>query len=320
MQTAFVTGITGQDGGYLAERLVGEGWQVHGLVHSPDHARAELMERTPEVVLHEGDLGDASRLSAVLDEVRPSEIYNLGGISSVALSWQAPVLTAAVNGLGAAGLLEAAWSLQERHGAQVRVAHASSAEIFGAPAVSPQDENTPIRPHTPYGASKAFAHHLVDVYRRRGLFATACILYNHESPRRPETFVTRKITLAAARIAHGAQQTLALGNLDARRDWGWAPDYVDGLIRAIRHDEAQDYVLATGISHSVRDFVEAAFTHAGIADWTQWVEVEAALTRLGDAVEQRGDATRAGAMLGWTPSASFADVVHRMVDADLARV
>lgn len=317
MPTAFITGITGQDGGYLAERLVADGWQVHGLAHLHDERNALLLDRVPPVIIHEGDLANPADIARVIDEVRPSEVYNLGGISSVALSWRHPLLTAEVTGLGAAAILEAAWSLQERTGSEVRVLQASSAEMFGTPKTAPQTENTPIRPLTPYGAAKAFAHHLVGVYRHRGLYSTACILYNHESPRRPDTFVTRKITRAAARIALGKQNTLTLGNLDARRDWGWAPDYVDGIIRAVRHAVADDYVIATGVSHSVGDFVQAAFTHVGVTDWAERIEVDSAFVRPVDPVEQVGDATHARTALGWSPTVTFEQVVHRMVDADL---
>src|SRR5882762_3652 len=188
MKRAFVTGVTGQDGSFLAEQLSDRGWEVHGLVHAGDGQAAALSARTPQVVLHEGDLTDQARIAALIDEIAAEEIYNLGGVSSVALSWQEPLLTAAVNGLGAAGLLDAAWRLQERTGRPVRVMQASSAEIFGAPEHAPQTEATPLRPLNPYGAAKAYAHQLTGVYRGRGLHASSVILYNHESPRRPETF------------------------------------------------------------------------------------------------------------------------------------
>jgi GDPmannose 4,6-dehydratase len=320
MPTAFVTGITGQDGGYLTERLLADGWDVHGLIHVADSQIEQLSARSPRAALHAGDLADASRLDEIVATVMPDEIYNLGGLSSVARSWQEPVLTGQVTGLGAAGLLEAAWRLQERTGRPVRVLQASSAEIFGEPAQSPQTEMTPIRPRTPYGAAKAYAHHLVGVYRNRGLHACGGILYNHESPRRPDMFVTRKITKAVAAIAAGKQDKLVLGSLDVRRDWGWAPDYVDALIRALRHAEADDYIVATGEAHSVRDFVATAFTHAGIADWPAYVASDEAFIRPVDAAELVGDATRARTRLGWAPKVSFEELVAAMVDADLAAV
>lgn len=317
MPRALITGITGQDGGYLADALLADGWQVDGLVIPGDPLLPELLARAPQVLTHEGDLTDEAGVTALLERVEPDQIYNLGGISSVAFSWQRPVRTAQVTGLGPGILLEAAWQLQQRLGRSVRVLQASSAEIFGEPDRAPQDESTPIRPVNPYGAAKAFAHHLVGVYRTRGLPASACVLYNHESPRRPDTFVTRKITKAAAMIAAGRQDSLRLGNLDTRRDWGWAPDYVDAMRLALAHDEPGDYVVATGRAHSVRDLVAAAFAHAGLPDWTRHVEVDASLARPADAAEQVGDATKASTVLGWRPTVSFEEMVARMVDADL---
>jgi GDPmannose 4,6-dehydratase len=320
MPRALVTGITGQDGSYLAEALLADGWQVDGLVIPGDPLLPDLRARAPQVTTHEGDLTDEAAITALVGRLEPDQIYNLGGISSVAFSWERPVLTAQVTGLGPGILLEAAWQLQQRLGRQVRVLQASSAEIFGQPESALQDESTPIRPVNPYGAAKAFAHHLVGVYRVRGLPASACVLYNHESPRRPDTFVTRKITKAAAMIAQGRQQSLRLGNLDTRRDWGWAPDYVDAMRRALAHDQPGDYVVATGEAHSVRDLVATAFAHAGVPDWTRHVEVDPELVRPGDATEQAGDATRARTVLGWRPTVSFEEMVGRMVDADLLPV
>ena len=315
--TCLVTGITGQDGGYLAEQLLAGGAAVHGLVHAGDPGVTDLLARCPSAVLHIGDLLDEASLAAVLAAAGPDEVYNLAGISSVAFSWEQPVLTADVSALGAGRLLEQVWQQQERTGRPVRFVQASSAEIFGDAEVAPQDESTPLRPTSPYGAAKAYAHHLVGVYRGRGLHAVSAILYNHESPRRPATFVTRKITQGAALIAQGRAPELVLGNLDARRDWGWAPDYVDALVRAARHDDASDYVIATGQAHSVRDFAVAAFARAGIADWERHVRVDPALVRPVDAAVQVGDASRARTRLGWEPTVDFAELVGRMVDADL---
>lgn len=309
---AFVTGITGQDGGYLAEQLLREGYDVHALAHV-DEPPPEL----PGVTVHRGDITDVDGTRRVLMQVAPHEVYNLAGVSSVARSWAEPELTARVNGLAAAGLLETAWQLQESRGEPVRFVQASSAEIFGSPDRSPQDESTPVRPINPYGAAKAFAHHLVGVYRSRGLHATSAILYNHESPRRPQQFVTRKITSTVAAIAQGRADKLALGNLEARRDWGWAPDYVDAMVRAARAPEPGDFVVATGESHSVRDFAAAAFAAAGVDDWERYVVVESDLTRPADAADLRGDASRAADLLGWRPSLRFEEVVAAMVRADL---
>ena len=315
--TALITGITGQDGGYLAEQLLAEGTVVHGLVHDGDPGVADLVARCPTVVLHDGDLLDEQSLATVVAKADPSEVYNLAGISSVAFSWERPVLTADITALGAARLLEQVWQHQVRTGRPTRFVQASSAEMFGEATVVPQDESTPLRPTSPYGAAKVFAHQLVGVYRGRGLGASSVIFYNHESPRRPPTFVTRKITQGAARIARGLQDELVLGNLEARRDWGWAPDYVDAMVRVARAAEPDDFVVATGDAHSVREFVAAAFARAGVVDWERHVRVDQAFVRPVDASLQVGDATRARTLLGWAPTVGFAELVGRMVDADL---
>ena len=311
MAVALVTGIGGQDGGYLAEQLMADGVQVHGLVREED--RPTL----PGAVLHVGDLTDRLAVAGLIDEIAPDEIYNLAGISSVARSWQEPVATGEVSGLAVAGLLQAALETSQRLGRPVRVVQAGSAEIFGNPPTSPQDESTPIAPVSPYGAAKAFAHHLVSVYRGAGLFASSVILYNHESPRRPETFVTRKITSTVAAISRGEATELVLGNLDARRDWGWAPDYVDAMVRAARAAEPSDYVIATGEAHSVADFVAAAFARVAVPDWQSYVRVDPAFVRPVDAVELVGNSSRAREKLGWAPTLRFDEIVALMVEADL---
>ncbi len=317
MTTAFITGISGQDGGYLAEQLHAQGAEVHGLVR--DAADSEqVLAAMPWALPHVGDLNDVDAVTGLLTELGPDEIYNLAGISSVARSWEEPVATGLVSGLAAAGVIHAAWQLAEAGGRDVRLVQASSAEIFGNPARSPQDESTAVVPITPYGAAKAYAHHMVRIYRSRGLHAASMVLYNHESPRRPPTFVTRKITQGAARIAMGRSDELSMGNLDARRDWGWAPDYVAAMVLAARHPTANDYVIATGEPHTVREFVVAAFRHAGIEDWERYVRVDPAFVRPVDAVELTGDAGRARRDLGWAPTVGFEEIVSRMVDADLA--
>jgi GDPmannose 4,6-dehydratase len=315
MMRAFVTGIGGQDGSYLAERLIADGYAVHALALTADGPPPHCPDA---VVLHQGDLTDVAGVRSLLLELDPHEVYNLAAISSVAQSWAEPDLTARVNGLAATALLESAHGVQEQHGHRVAVVQASSAEIFGEPGTSPQDETTPLAPVSPYGAAKAFAHLAVGVYRRRDLHAVSAILYNHESPRRPERFVTRKITATVAAIARGRAERLVLGNLDARRDWGWAPDYVDAMVRAARADAASDYVVATGVGHSVRDFVAAAFTRAGVADWERYVESDPAFFRPADASDLTGDSSRARAELGWSPTVTFEELVGRMVDHDLA--
>lgn len=312
-RTALVTGITGQDGGYLAEQLLAEGTEVHGLVSAADAQIPELLSRCPGAVLHEGDLLDAASLQTVVAASRPDEVYNLAGISSVAFSWAHPVRTADVTALGVARLLD----VVRRQDENIRFLQASSSEIFGNAPCCPQDESTPVAPNSPYGAAKAFAHHMVATYRATGMHAVAAILYNHESPRRPPTFVTRKITRAAARIARGEQDELVLGNMDVTRDWGWAPDYVDAMIRAVRHEQAQDYVLATGQPHTVRDFVTAAFARAQVADWQSRVRVDQAFVRPVEIELLLGDATRAREVLGWRPTVDFDELVGRMVDVDL---
>lgn len=312
-----VTGASGQDGSYLCEQLVAEGCEVHALHHPSTSLEAPTGSVADMVTWHSGDLADDTAIRGLVLDVRPEEIYNLAGISSVALSWEEPVLTGRITGLGAGAIFDAAWRLQESSGGTVRVLQASSAEIFGSPDTSPQDESTPIAPISPYGAAKAYAHHLARAYRARGLGVATTILYNHESPRRPEQFVTRKITRTAASIALGLADDLALGNLDAVRDWGWAPDYVDAMVRANRVEQAEDYVVASGKAHSVRDFVRAAFEAAGVADWEQYVRVDPAFFRPADPTALIGDPGKAGRQLGWTPTRTFDDIVAAMVAQDL---
>lgn len=305
MSRVLITGITGQDGSYLAEVLVAAGSDVHGTSLSADEHSIEGVE------LHPLDLSQPG-IGALITTLAPDVVYNLAAISSVFGSWQQPDLTARINGLAVAEMLAA---LQGVPGA--RFVQASSAEMFGIPADVPQTERTAITPTSPYGAAKAYAHSLVNVYRTAGVWASSCILYNHESPRRPENFVTRKITASAARISLGLQDTLELGNLEARRDWGWAPDYVDALRRAAASDTPDDYVIATGVDHSVEDFVAAAFARVGIADWRPYVTVSEQFMRSGDAPRQLGDSARAREALGWAPTVGFDGLVAAMVDNDL---
>lgn len=309
---AFVTGIGGQNGSYLAERLAEWGVEVHGLVRPGQRPR-----HLPRgVTLHEADVTDHAKVREVIREVRPNAVANLAAMSSVARCWDDPETCRAVNRDAALAVLETVEQLSQE-GPPVRLVQASSAEIFGSPEVSPQDESTPINPTNPYGEAKAAVHEAVGEARARGLHASSLILYNHESPRRPRAFVTRKITSTVAAIVKGRADELVLGNLDARRDWGWAPDFVDAFLRAGSHDEPGDYVVATGKGHSVRDFVCSAFAAAGIADWENYVRVDESLFRPVDAVELVGDATKAREKLGWQPTRAFDQVVAAMVRHDL---
>lgn len=313
-----MTGVTGQDGGYLAEMLAGAGIVVHGTVHQAPLG-PHLLALGERLTAHQVDLCDAAATRRLVAEIAPDEIYHLAGATSVATSWLEPARALAVNSGGSASVLDAAWRLTEGGGGGVRVVQAVSAEIFAGAATSPQDESTPLAPTSPYGVSKAATHLLAAGYRRRGLAVSSLILYNHESPRRPPHFVTRKITMAAARIALGLQEELVLGNLDARRDWGWAPEYVEAMVAAARADQPDDFVIATGRSHSVAEVVEAAFAAAGL-DWTRYVRSDPALLRPGDAAELVGNPARAADRLGWAAEVQLPELARRMVEHDIAEL
>lgn len=314
-ERVLVTGANGQDGTYLVRRLVEEGHEVHGMCHSTDGA-ARLVAEFPSVIAHVCDLGDAAGIVGMIEAVHPTHIYNLAGNTSVARSWEFPGETADVLGVGPIRILEAAWKLGERTGAPVRFVQASSAEIFGDAAEVPQNESTPRRPVTPYGAAKTLAHEMAGFYRHRGMFASTAILYNHESPLRPLSFVARKISHEVARIALGLSDGFALGNIDVKRDWGYAPDYVDAMVRIARADAADDFIVATGSSHSVRDFVDAAFRHVGIEDWERHVGTDPRFYRPADPQALVGDPARLTA-IGWRPTVDFTALVSLMVDHDL---
>jgi GDPmannose 4,6-dehydratase len=266
-----------------------------------------------------GDLADTDSVRAAVQASSPDEIYHLAAASSVAASWENPTLTSELNGTGTIRVLQAAREFGGSVEESPRVLICSTAEMFGHPRQSPQNEETPIDPISPYGAVKAFAHRMAQISRSTGQFVTTVILYNHESPRRPETFVTRKITKAAAEIAQGNRDSLTLGNIQARRDWGFAGDYVRAMVAALRHDVADDFVIATGISHSIEDFVEAAFKAAGVADWRSYVEIDESLLRPSDPADFVGDSTKARKILGWEPEVDFHQLVTMMVQADLAQ-
>ncbi len=314
MSRIMLTGATGQDGSYLLDVLLDRGHDVHAVVRSPEET-ATLAAR-PGVTAHVADLSNTAMLPDLVDEVEPEQLYSIGGFSSVSQSWKQPALAGLVSGVAVAGLLEGVSRVRARTAREVRFLQASSCEIFGDTAPAPQSEATPMAPTNPYGAAKAYAQHAVGFARAEGAFAASVILYNHESPRRPLSFVTRKITNSAVRIAAGLDSELRLGNLDAKRDWGWAPDYVDAMIRVMNANEPGDYVVATGVSHTVRDFVAAAFTAAGIEDWEQYVVIDERFYRPVDAAETRGDASRLARDLGWEPTVAFEEIVAAMVEED----
>lgn len=307
MPIALITGITGQDGTYLSRALLADGVEVHGVVRPKSSRPVE-----PGVIVHQGDMLDDRMLTELVTGLQPDELYHLAGQTSVAASWADPVGTVRETGAPTAALLHAI----AESSAHTRFVLASSAEIFGR-APAPQNESTPIAPLSPYGSAKALAHHLVGGYRERGVHASSSILYNHESPLRPERFVTRKITVAAARIARGLQDTITLGNLDAARDWGWAPDVVAALRLAAAHPEPGDYVIGTGELHTVREFAVEAFAAAGIDDGEDRVVIDETLLRPTDPPVQLADSTKARTELGWRPTVNFTELVKRMVQHDL---
>lgn len=296
---ALITGVSGQDGHYLSGHLLQRGYQVRGV------QRTELSH--PEAI------------ARVIDEAEPDLVFHLAAISSVAASWDDPVTTTGVNALSTAALLDGCLRTQDRTGRKITFVNASSCEIFAGAPDSPQTEDTPLRPISPYGAAKAMGHMMCQVYRAKGLEASNAILYNHESPVRPERFVTRKITKAVAAIAAGRQDRLVLGDLTIKRDWGWAPDYADAMYRMALHGKGDDFVVATGVTHSIADFAAAAFSVAGIVDWQDRIESDSALLRPADRAAMVGDAGKAAAILDWRPTKSFADIVEAMVVSDLGQ-
>ena len=317
---ALITGITGQDGSYLAELLLEKGYEVHGLIrrsssintHRIDHLYEDPHVPNRRLILHYGDMSDSARLARLIDEVRPHEVYNLGAQSHVKVSFEAPEYTSDVDALGTLRLLEAIYHCDP----SIRLYQASTSELFGS-APPPQNEETPFHPRSPYGVSKTFAYWIAVNYREAyGMFASNGILFNHESPRRGETFVTRKITRAVARIVAGHQDTVYLGNLDAKRDWGYAPDYVSAMWMMLQHAKPMDLVFATGEQHSVREFADIAFGLVGL-DWNKYVRIDRAYLRPAEVETLLGDSSRARQTLGWKPSTSFSDLVRIMVEADL---
>ena len=311
-----ITGITGQDGSYLAEFLLEKGYTVWGMVRRASTETFERIEHIKgKIQLKQADLLDQLSLVRVLEESRPHEVYNLAAQSFVPTSWSQPVLTGELTGLGVTRMLEAVRLVDPG----IRFYQASSSEMFGQVRETPQTERTPFHPRSPYGVAKVYGHAITINYRESyGIFACSGILFNHESPRRGKEFVTRKVTDGVARIKHGLARELRLGNLEARRDWGFAGDYVEAMWLMLQQEAADDYVIATGEGHSVRDLVELAFSPVGL-DWRQYVVVDPNLKRPAEVDVLRGDATKARHRLGWAPKVRFPELVRMMVEADLAR-
>jgi GDPmannose 4,6-dehydratase len=319
MPRALITGITGQDGLYLAEFLLAKGYEVHGLIRGQNNPRLALVESlVPDVVLHTGDLTDLSSLIRALRDSDPDEVYNLAAISFVAYSWENAAITADVTGKGVLTMLEAVRLHAGDEPAAVRFYQASSSEMFGKVQDVPQTERTLLWPRSPYGVSKVFGHYMTINYRESyGMHASSGILFNHESPRRGPEFVTRKISQAVARIKLGVQDELVLGNLDAQRDWGFAGDYVEAMWMMLQQPTGDDYVVATGETHSIREFLDLAFAHVGIDDWHGHVRQDPRFMRPAEVDLLVGDATKAHVNLGWKPRVTFPELVTMMVDSDI---
>jgi GDPmannose 4,6-dehydratase len=324
MKKALITGITGQDGSYLAEFLLAKGYEVYGLVRRSssfnrgriEHIREDERAQKTRFRLVYGDLNDASSLNHTVRTIRPDEIYNLGAQSHVRVSFDIPEYTAEVTGIGCLRLLEAI----RESGLNCKFYQASSSELYGKVVETPQKETTPFYPRSPYACAKAFAFYSTVNYRESyGTYAVNGILFNHESPRRGETFVTRKITRSVANIKQGLEDKLYLGNLEAKRDWGYAGDYIEGMWLMMQQPQAEDYVLATGETHSVREFVELAFDHVGL-DWKKHVDIDPRYFRPAEVDLLLGDATKARTKLGWKPKVTFTELVRMMVDADVELV
>jgi GDPmannose 4,6-dehydratase len=322
MKRALVTGVTGQDGYYLSKLLLSKGYEVYGLVRGQNNPKIEFLQRElPEVKILTGDLLDMSSLMRALEASQPDEVFNLGAISFVAYSWENAFLTSDVTGKGVLNVLEAVRLYEGKNSGSVRFYQASSSEMFGKVQHVPQSESTLLWPRSPYGVAKVFGHYMTINYRESyGMHASSGILFNHESPMRGPEFVTRKISLAVARIAAGKQERITLGNIEAKRDWGFAGDYVDAMWRMLQQDEADDYVVSTNQTHSVREYLEIAFNHVGISDWEPLVYQDPQFFRPAEVDLLIGDASKAKEKLGWEPKVDFPELVAMMVDADVERV
>ena len=312
-----ITGITGQDGSYLAEFLLEKGYEVHGMVRRSSTETSERIDRLHDrITLHQAELLDQLSIVTIMQEIRPHEVYNFAAQSFVPTSWSQPLLTGEFTALGVTRVLEAIRLVDP----SIRFYQASSSEMFGTVAQEPQNEQTPFWPRSPYGVAKVYGHWITVNYRESyNIFACCGILFNHESPLRGKEFVSRKITAAAARIKLGVQEKLVLGNLDAMRDWGFAGDYIEAAWLMLQQEKSDDYVVATGVKHSVRELVEVAFSHVGL-DWRKYVEIDPKLLRPAEINTLRGDASKAMRVLGWKPKVSFDELIRMMVDADLDRV
>jgi GDPmannose 4,6-dehydratase len=321
MPRALITGITGQDGLYLAEFLARKGYSVFGMVRGQQNPKIPIVEAViPAVQLLEGDLRDLSSLLGVLEIAQPDEIYNLGAMSFVGLSFKQPELTGDITGMGVLRMLEAIRIHTQGQMERVHFYQASSSEMFGAASESPQRETTQFHPRSPYGVAKVCGHYITQNYRESyNAWACSGILFNHESPRRGYEFLTRKVTHAVARIALGRQKVLAVGNMDVSRDWGFAGDYVQAMWLMLQQDEPDDYVIATGESHSVRELLDVAFERVGIDDWAPYVLQDQRFFRPADIAALVGDASKARAELGWKPQVNFQQLIEMMVDADLQK-
>jgi len=317
---ALITGTTGQDGLYLAELLAAKGYEVFGMVRGQSNPKVGMVEAAiPSIQLLEGDPRELSSMIGVLEIAQPDEVYHLGAISFVGLSWKQAELTGEITGMGVTRILEALRIHTQGDMSRVRFYQASSSEMFGKVRDTPQNEDTPFHPRSPYGAAKAVGHHLTVNYREScGADATSGILFNHESERRGHEFVTRKVTRAVARITLGLQENLHLGNLDARRDWGFAGDYVEAMWMMLQQDIADDYVVATDQTHSIGELLDVAFARAGGEDWSGLVVQDPRLLRPAEVDQLIGDASKAREVLGWAPRVTFEQLIHRMVDSDLA--
>jgi GDPmannose 4,6-dehydratase len=317
---ALVTGITGQDGPYLAELLLAKGYDVYGLMRGQNNPKLDMVRETlPEVKILTGDLTDLSSLMRAFEAAAPVEVYNLGAISFVAYSWENAHVTTEVTAKGVLNILEATRLYEGKDAGSVRFYQASSSEMFGKVQQVPQTEETLLWPRSPYGVAKVFGHYMTINYRESyGMHASSGILFNHESPRRGPEFVTRKVSQAVARISLGLQDKIAMGNLDAKRDWGFAGDYVDAMWRMLQQDEADDYVVSTGETHTIRELLDIAFTRVGIDDWHPYVFQDPAFMRPAEVDLLIGDASKAADRLGWKPTVGFVDLVEMMVDSDLA--